>query len=42
MRHRTYTMFLKRSERDEIVARSVTPARALVVALEHGGMVRPS
>jgi hypothetical protein len=37
MKHKTYTMFLKRNGRNEVVARSVSIDRALVIAVEHGG-----
>jgi len=39
----TYTMSVKRNGGDEeVVARNVTAARALLIALEHGGAGRPS
>jgi hypothetical protein len=37
MKRKTYTMFLKRNGRNEVVARSVSIDRALVIAVEHGG-----
>lgn len=36
MTKKTYTLFLQRGEREEVLARGVTLMHALVLALEHG------